>query len=142
VGAPYAHVTAPLRRLADRYATEVCLALHEGRPVPEWAREALPKLPKDMAETDRVASAAGRGAVSLAEAVLLANRVGDVFEAGVLDVDGRPAPNSARPRGGTVAIDDPAVRARCLGELPLGERIAVRLTVADPVRRDVRFERA
>ena len=27
---PYAHVTAPLRRLADRYATEVCLALHAG----------------------------------------------------------------------------------------------------------------
>ncbi|HKT03875.1 MAG TPA: RNB domain-containing ribonuclease, partial [Rugosimonospora sp.] len=25
VAAPYAHVTAPLRRLADRYATEVCL---------------------------------------------------------------------------------------------------------------------
>jgi hypothetical protein len=41
-----------------------------------------------------------------------------------------------------VAIDEPAVRARCLGELPLGERIPVRLTVADPVRRDVRFERA
>jgi exoribonuclease R len=142
VGAPYAHVTAPLRRLADRYATEVCLALHEGRPVPEWARDALPKLPKDMAETDRVASAAGRGAVALAEAVLLAKRVGEVFEAGVLDVDGRPAPNSTRPRGGTVAIDEPAVRARCLGELPLGERIPVRLTVADPVRRDVQFERA
>ena len=142
VGAPYAHVTAPLRRLADRYATEVCLALHEERPVPEWARDALPRLPKDMAETDRIASAAGRGAVSLAEAVLLANRVGEVFEAGVLDVDARPATNSTRPRGGTVAIDDPAVRARCLGELPLGERIPVRLKVADPVRRDVQFERA
>ena len=138
VGAPYAHVTAPLRRLADRYATEVCLALHAGRPVPEWARDALPRLPKGMAETDRIASAADRGAVSLAEAVLLANRVGEVFEAGVLEVDGPPK----RAPGGTVAIDDPAVRARCLGELPLGERIPVRLTVADPVRRDVQFERA
>ena len=26
VGAPYAHVTAPLRRLVDRYGTEICLA--------------------------------------------------------------------------------------------------------------------
>jgi len=138
VGAPYAHVTAPLRRLADRYATEVCLALHEGRQVPEWAREALPKLPKGMAETDRIASAADRGAVSLAEAVLLASRVGEVFEAGVLDVD---APAKRGP-GGTVAIDDPAVRARCVGELPLGERIQVRLTVADPARREVQFETA
>jgi exoribonuclease R len=142
VGAPYAHVTAPLRRLADRYATEVCLALHEGRPVPDWAREALPRLPKAMADTDRTASAAGRGAVSLAEAVLLAGRVGEVFEAGVLDVDAPPKPNQKRPPGGTVAIDDPAVRARCVGELPLGERIPVRLTTAEPKTRDVQFERA
>lgn len=137
VGAAYAHVTAPLRRLADRYATEVCLALHEDRPVPQWARDALPKLPEDMAATGRIASAAGRGAVSLVEAVLLAGRVGEVFEAGVLDVD---APGKRVP-GGTVAIDDPAVRARCTGTLPLGGRIPVRLTVADPIRRDVQFER-
>jgi exoribonuclease R len=171
VGAPYAHVTAPLRRLADRYATEVCLALHEDRPVPQWAREALPKLPRSMAATDRVASSADRAAVSLAEAVLLAHRVGETFEAGVLDIDAPPKPEAApapaasapaasapaapapaapaevtprqnrRPRGGTVAIDDPAVQARCLGELPLGERIRVRLTEADPATRSVLFER-
>ena len=167
VGAPYAHVTAPLRRLADRYATEVCLALHEGREVPQWARDALPRLPKCMATTDRVASAAERGAVSLAEAVLLADRVGETFEAGVLDVDeprgqdaaggpgrdaGRPQQGAAakpagpgrqgnrRPQGGKVAIDDPAVQARCLGELPLGDRIRVRLAQADPKTREVLFE--
>src|SRR3954452_6382974 len=28
IGAPYAHVTAPLRRLVDRFGTEVCLAAH------------------------------------------------------------------------------------------------------------------
>ncbi|AGL15345.1 ribonuclease II [Actinoplanes sp. N902-109] len=133
VGAPYAHVTAPLRRLADRYATEVCLALHEGRPIPEWAREALPRLPKTMATTDRLASAASREAVSLAEAVLLAGRVGETFEAGVLDVDDKRG-------GGTVAIDDPAVQARCTGRVPLGERIPVRLSAADPAKRSVLFE--
>ena len=42
MGAPYAHVTAPLRRLVDRYASEVCLAVHAGTPVPEWVRAALP----------------------------------------------------------------------------------------------------
>ncbi len=138
VGAPYAHVTAPLRRLADRYATEACLALHDGRPVPEWVREALPNLPEAMATTDRVASAADRGAVSLAEAVLLAHRVGEVFDVGVLDVDDNPR----KKPGGTVALDDPAVLARCMGDLPLGERITARLTVADPATRTVQFERA
>jgi exoribonuclease R len=137
VGAPYAHVTAPLRRLADRYATEACLALHGGAEVPGWVREALPRLPAAMAETDRVASAAGRGAIALAEAVLLSGRVGETFEAGVLDLDDRPK----RGPGGTVAIDDPAVVAHCAGELPLGERVRVRLTTADPDTRTVEFQR-
>jgi len=146
VGAPYAHVTAPLRRLADRYATEVCLALTQGRPVPEWAREALPKLPKVMADTDRVASAAERGAVDLAEAIVLADRVGERFQVTVIDVDepraaGGNAAGGRRRPGGTVVLDEPAVRARCDGELPLGERVQVRLVVADPDRRQVLFAR-
>jgi exoribonuclease R len=134
VAAPYAHVTAPLRRLADRYVTEVCLALHAGVEIPSWARAALPKLPEVMSRTDRVANAAERGAVDLVEAVLLQGRVGERFEAAVLDVD------PARHRG-AIAIDDPPVRARCEGDsLPLGERIAVRLTEADPAKRKVVFQ--
>ncbi|NBE83905.1 RNB domain-containing ribonuclease [Micromonospora rubida] len=141
VAAAYAHVTAPLRRLADRYATEVCLALHEGRAVPDWARAALPKLPEVMAVTDRAAGAATRGAVELAEAVLLEHRVGETFDAAVLDVDTSPngQPKPGRQPGGTVALDSPPVRARCTGELPLGERVRVRLVTADPVARKVLF---
>jgi exoribonuclease R len=143
VAAPYAHVTAPLRRLADRYATEACLALHAGRPVPGWVREALPRLPAVMVARDRVASAAERGAVDEIEATLLATRVGERFGAAVLDVDPpvRDASDARKP-GGTVALDDPPVRARCDGELPLGERVPVRLVIADPKRRRVLFERA
>ncbi|MFI5896385.1 RNB domain-containing ribonuclease [Actinoplanes sp. NPDC051513] len=137
VGAPYAHVTAPLRRLADRYATEVCLALAAGVEVPSWAREALPRLPKAMGDTDRLAGAASRGAIDLTEAVLLHGRVGETFEAGVVD---RDEARGNRPAGGTVALDDPAVRARCVGDLPLGERIRATLTIADPVARKVEFE--
>jgi exoribonuclease R len=140
VGAPYAHVTAPLRRLADRYATEVCLALHTGSPVPGWARTALPRLPEVMSSTDRTASAAARAAVDLTEAVLLEHRVGEAFDAVVVDVD-RPGDHGRRARGGTVALDTPPVRARCVGELPLGDRIRVRLTRADPAARTVAFER-
>jgi exoribonuclease R len=128
VAGAYAHVTAPLRRLADRYATEAALSIFEGRPVPEEIRAVLPKLPEVMAETGRVASAADRGAVDLAEAVLLADRVGQVFEAAVVDDD-------------QIALDEPPVRARCTGELMPGERVRVRLTDADPVKRLVRFAR-
>jgi exoribonuclease R len=146
VAAPYAHVTAPLRRLADRYATEVCLALYAGSPVPDWVRTALPKLPQVMSETDRKASAANRGAIDLTEAVLLERRVGEEFEAAVLDVEdtnhhAEPNHNSAKAPRAIVAIDEPAVRAKCEGSgFAAGTRIKVRLTVADPEQRRVLFE--
>jgi exoribonuclease R len=138
VAAPYAHVTAPLRRLADRYATETCLALFAGADVPDWVRAALPKLPQVMTATDRVAGTAERGAVDLAEAVILSDRIGEEFDAAVLDID---EPRPGHPPRGTVAIDSPAVRARCVGAgLVLGERMQVRLAVADPIGRKVLFE--
>ncbi|MDG4765090.1 RNB domain-containing ribonuclease [Solwaraspora sp. WMMD406] len=136
VGAPYAHVTAPLRRLADRYAAEVCLAAVAGRETPAWVRDALPRLPEVMAGTDRIASTAARAAVDLTEAVLLRHRVGEEFDAAVLDA----VPGTAnRPPRGTVALDDPAVLARCTGDLPVGERVTVRLITADPATRQVLF---
>jgi exoribonuclease R len=126
-------VTAPLRRLADRYTTEVCLAVHDGRSVPDWTRAALPKLPAVMAASGRVDSAAERGAIDLAEAVLLHDRVGERFAAAVLEV---------HQDAGSVALDDPPVRARCEGaDLPLGGRVRVRLAVADPAQRRVLFTR-
>jgi exoribonuclease R len=138
VGAPYAHVTAPLRRLADRFATESALAIFEGRAVPDWVRQSLPKLPAVMATTDHLAGAADRGAVDLTEAVLLADRVGEQFDAAVLDLDDKPG-----ARKGTIAIDHPAVRAKCEGPgMVLGERLTVRLTEADPKQRKVLFTTA
>ncbi len=41
----YAHVTAPLRRLGDRYAGEICVALCAGTEVPAWVLEKLHVLP-------------------------------------------------------------------------------------------------
>jgi exoribonuclease R len=98
--------------------------------VPEWTRQALPKLPELMSSTDRVAGAAERGAIDLVEAVLLEGQVGEVFDAAVLDVD-----------PGVVALDDPAVQARCEGDgLVAGSRVRVRLVEADPARRKVVFQ--
>ena len=49
LNAEYAHVTAPLRRLGDRYASEVCVALCAGTEVPDWVHAALPDLAQDDA---------------------------------------------------------------------------------------------
>jgi exoribonuclease R len=131
IAAPYAHVTAPLRRLADRYATEVCLALCTGVTVPDWAVSALPALPDEMASSNKAAHGLERACVDLAEAWLLRPRVGEVFTAAVVE---------SGNEHGTVVLGDPAVRARCDGpSLPLGERVEVRLEVADPASREVRF---
>jgi exoribonuclease R len=136
VGAPYAHVTAPLRRLADRYATEVCLAVAAGAPVPAWVLEALPGLPATMAAATRRAGEFERAVVDLTEAVLLAERIGEEFDAAVVDVSGEG-------KSGTVALDDPPVWAKCAGPgLRAGERLRVRLLEADPTTRRVRFGRA
>ncbi|MFI6532525.1 RNB domain-containing ribonuclease [Nonomuraea sp. NPDC050547] len=132
VAAPYAHVTAPLRRLVDRYATEVCLAVAAGEPIPDAIRAALPELPEVMAATGRRAGGVERACVDLVEAFLLRERIGQDFPAVVIDVD-------ERGTGGQVQLVEPAVIARCDGALPLGERVTVRLAKADPATREIRF---
>jgi exoribonuclease R len=133
IGAPYAHVTAPLRRVVDRYATEVCLAVHAGQAVPGWVSTALDDLPGEMQRADHLAHQVDRAVVDATEAWLLHDRVGETFGAVVIDAD---------EHAGTVVLDEPAVRARCEGDaLPIGERVRVRLTAADVTDRRVRFAR-
>ena len=45
IAAPYAHATAPLRRLVDRWSLAICLAVAAGQAPPAWARESLGDLP-------------------------------------------------------------------------------------------------
>ncbi|ACQ81765.1 ribonuclease II [Beutenbergia cavernae DSM 12333] len=149
IAAEYAHVTAPLRRLVDRYGLEIALATSGGTPVPAWVREALDALPKTMARTGQKAGAYERGCLDVVEAVLLASRVGEVFDGVVVDVakprggDGAAADGTVR---GAVVIADPAVDARVEApagtELVLGERVRVRLVDVDVAARRVLFEPA
>ncbi|CAL9429839.1 RNB domain-containing ribonuclease [Streptomyces sp. enrichment culture] len=134
VAAAYTHCTAPLRRLVDRYTTELCLAVCADRPVPDRVLAALDTLPARMTDGSRRAAQVERGCVDLVEAALLKDRVGETFDAVVIDLaDGRPA-------SGTVHLESPAVVGRVDGDrLPLGERLRVRLTEADPGRAKVRF---
>jgi exoribonuclease R len=129
IGAPYAHVTAPLRRLADRFGTAGCLAICAGTDVPAWVREALPSLGDVMHASDRRASAADRAAVDLAEVWELAGSVGETFDAIVVRAD---------DDGGEVMLVEPPVVAPCAGTgLPEGRHVAVRLMSVDEEHRTI-----
>ncbi|MEO6263988.1 MAG: RNB domain-containing ribonuclease [Luteimonas sp.] len=134
----YAHATAPLRRLVDRYVGEICVALCAGQPVPDWVLGALPGLPATMAESDRRANRFERAVLDLTEAVTLAPRVGETFDGAIVEVQ-----RNDRNQG-VVMLRDPAIEAPVSGngDLPLGERVHVRLVETDPSRRITRFELA
>jgi VacB/RNase II family 3'-5' exoribonuclease len=128
IAAPYAHVTAPLRRLVDRYGLETCLALHEGRDVPDWVKDALPALGDEMAAGARLAAEVGRQCTDRVEAAVLGPHVGETFDGVALEAD-------------TVQLEEPAVVARCGGAaLRPGDSVTVTLRVADLPTGSVRFE--
>ncbi|MCK7623467.1 RNB domain-containing ribonuclease [Streptomyces sp. RS10V-4] len=138
VAAPYAHATAPLRRLVDRYTAELCLAASAGRTPPGWVRAALPALPQDMAAGARRAHEVERACLDLVEAALLRDRVGETFEALVIDH------HPDDPTRTTVHLTEPPVTAPLTTApetppLPLGHHLHIRLTAADPDRGQVRF---
>ncbi len=142
VAAPYAHATAPLRRLVDRFVLVTCEALLAGQPVPEWVREALPTLPKIMGRSGGVASRVERESVAAIEAALLQTRVGDEFDAVVI---------AARESSVTVQVVPPVdgsldiagiVTASVEGSATPGDTVRVRLVAADIPTGTVSFELA
>ncbi|WP_228002547.1 RNB domain-containing ribonuclease [Nocardia australiensis] len=132
IGAPYAHVTAPLRRLSDRFTTEICLALCAGTEVPQWVRDGLPSAAETMRRTDATANKVERACIDLTEATLLAERIGAEFDAVVI----REANGN---RTAEVFIADPPVVGRCEGAPSEGAKVRVRLQSADPATRKIAF---
>ena len=133
LGVPYAHATAPLRRLVDRYVLAACEALLAGSSVPTWVIEGLPELPALMAASSATASALSSATIAAAEAAVLSGCEGDLFEAIVV---------SARAGSGTVQLEEPAVTADCDGPLTPGDRVQVILREATIATGTVRFELA
>jgi exoribonuclease R len=134
VAACYAHVTAPLRRLADRFTNEVVLALHAGAEVPEWVRRSLPDLPALMTASTRLQRDLEHRVIDYVEAVVMAGRVGETFTAVVVE---------SHDDNAVLQLVEPAVRTRVKGAgWPLGEEVAVELVEADPVARRVELVRA
>ena len=131
VAAPYAHVTAPLRRLVDRFGLAVCDAVCRGVDVPDAVRAALPQLPELMRDSDRRARAAERACADATEAAVLLGREGQSFGAIVID---------HTDKGMEVQLVDLPVIARVTGpRAALGAHLQVRLDVADVRAGDVVF---
>jgi VacB/RNase II family 3'-5' exoribonuclease len=133
MAATYAHATAPLRRLGDRYVVEAAVAVASGREVPAFVTEAFDRLPTVMREAEARANRIDRDVVDLVETVVLHGREGDLFEAVVTDVD---------DRGARIQLCDPAVVARVsANDVVPGDDVRVRLVSSDPVSRRLQFER-
>lgn len=131
VAAPYAHVTAPLRRVVDRYGLVVCESICRDEPVPEWVRKGLHAVPAIMTSSDHLADAVERACAEAVTAAALRHRVGERFGGTIVDVTGGVA---------LVQLRDPLILAPATGECTAGAEVIVRLAEADVARRAVRFE--
>jgi putative exoribonuclease len=161
----YAHVTAPLRRLVDRYGLEICRCVCAGEGIPQWVYEGLYRLPTLMTAGARVVCQYENAALDAVEALVLAGREGEEFEGVVVDVfhrrrregrkrrrDGRGGAGEA-PGGsseqtvvplrgsGTVMLGEPAVLAPVVGDgLERGREITAVLRRVDLSTSTVEFE--
>lgn len=133
MAATYAHATAPLRRLADRYVIQAALAVANDQAVPAAATAAFERLPAVMGRADARDGQIERAVVSLAEALVLQGSEGLSFDALVTDTD---------DHGLRIQLCELPViaRVRGQGDKP-GDRIRVRLTSADPLQHTINFER-
>lgn len=132
MAATYAHATAPLRRLADRYVVEAALAVATGAPIPPHASAAFATLGSVMGKSGARAAQIERAVIDCAEAAILAGREGESFAALVTDTG---------ESGARIQLCDLPVVARLAAAPPLapGTRLTVRLEAADPARRTVTF---
>ena len=133
MAATYAHGTAPLRRLADRYVVMAALAVANGQPVPAHIEAALPKLPPVMERADGTGREIERAVIELAETALLSAQTQRTFGAVVIDVD---------DRGAHIQLCELPVVSRINGHgLAPGDDLRVRVVSTDIPTRTLKLER-
>ncbi len=134
MAATYAHATAPLRRLADRYVVRAALAIANAQPVPQPVADAFARLPPVMARADALAGRIERAVIDLAEAVMLQGREGESFAAIVTD---------ATEHGTRVQLRDFPIVAnlQSKGTAP-GDKLDLRLAAVDTVAGTIAFAAA
>ena len=122
VANPYAHVTAPLRRLVDRFGLVVCEALSSGAEVPEWVRTALPALPEIMSASDRIANGVSRACTDAVEAAEMTAFVGQRLAAVVVEEN---------EKGVLVQLTELGVVAKASGQAQAGAAVTVSVDSAE-----------
>jgi len=130
IAAIYAHVTAPLRRVCDRFSNEIILAHCGGIDSPAWALEALEELPAIMQAARRRDGALERATVDFVETIALRSHIGSVFDGVVL---------SHSRKGAKVQLRDPAVLAPIRAQPEIGQVVQLRLDGIDSIKRKVEF---
>ena len=133
MAATYAHATAPLRRLADRYVIRAALAVTNGLPVPAVVSEAFARLPAVMDKAQARSGQVERAVIDLAETAMLSGREGENFAAVITDI----GENGARFQ----LCDLPVVARTTAHDVVPGAAIRVRLDQADPIKRSLAFTR-
>jgi exoribonuclease-2 len=129
----YAHATAPNRRYADLVTQRLVKAAIAKVPAP-YTDDELAVIAARCTERENAANRIERTVRKAAAAILLAHRIGDVFDAIVTGVN----------KGGTyVRLLSPPAEGRVMrGEqgMDVGERVRVRLTHTNPARGFIDFE--
>ena len=131
----YSHATAPNRRYADLVTQRLVKAAIAKSPAP-YTDDELAVIAAHCTERENAANKVERIARKAAAALLMADRIGDVFDAIVTGVN----------KDGTyVRLLSPPAEGRVMkGEagMDVGERVRVRLTRTDAARGFIDFEAA
>lgn len=131
MAATYAHATAPLRRLADRYVVRAALAITNGQDVPGPVTDAFPLLPPVMARADATAGRIERAVIDLAEAIMLQPHLDENFAAIVTDVTEKNVRVQLR--------DLPVVASAVIPGAAPGDKLELRLVTADTASGTIGF---
>jgi exoribonuclease R len=129
----YSHATAPNRRYADLVTQRLVKAAIASTPAP-YTNDELAAIAKQCTERENAANRVERITRKAAAALLLAGRIGNVFDAIVTGVN---------QDGTYVRLLSPPAEGRVMrGEagMDVGERVRVKLLSTDPARGFIDFE--
>lgn len=138
IASVYAHVTAPLRRLVDRFNNEILLSIFTGTQIPEWVTKDIESIPKAMNRAKSAASRLDRAMTNFVEVMVLEDKIGQDFSATVIN---------ERHIGGEevsiVQIEQGAIIAEVpkLDAAP-GETVLLKLTAANRDDRKLVFQKS